>query len=194
MPPLVDFKGRVISIGTGLGAHEIADAFLRLHNSKHHASPITLYILGEADALSAMDAMLLTSIMGSIRSPIETIGLGLLTGWQPLLLACGTPGQRYLLQNTLISISPINWRGSSMTRPQIGLAYKTDSETHQIQIHFQRQIKTLLQALDLNPEIFEQSRILSARDAVDQKFADRVHENIMAHQITRRSEIYEQQQ
>ncbi len=186
MEPLFDLRGRVLPIGTGLTTNAIVDGLLRLHACKHHAKPITIYIVGGTNdpALSPVDAMLIAAVMRTVRSPIRTVGLGLLTGWQPLLLACGTIGQRYLLRHTLVSITPPEW-GHGLPKTIIGLRQSPhEPAQQQIERRLQQQHQELLAELKLPPDRFATHQMLDSKTAVATGLADQVVERILNPEIS----------
>lgn len=184
MEPLYDFRGRVLPIGTGLGTNAIVDGLLRLHACKQYAKPITIYIVGGTNepALSPVEAMLIAGVLRMVRSPLRTVGLGLLTGWQPLLLACGTVGQRYLLRHTLVSVTPPEW-GHGLPKTIIGLHQSANEPMHrQTERTLQLQHRELMAELKLPPDFFSTHRLLDSKTAVAVGLADHVVERIITPQ------------
>ncbi len=178
MEPLYDFRGRTLPVGTGLTANAIVDGLLRLHAGKHHAKPVTIYVVGGNDPapISAVEAMMIAEVMRTVRSPLRTAGFGLLTGWLPLILACGTVGQRYLLPHTLVSLSPPDWI-HGLQKTVIGL-HRSANEPAQQQTErlLQQQHQELLAELKLPAKTFATHRILSASAAIEAGIADHVVE------------------
>jgi hypothetical protein len=104
--PFLDFKGRTLSLGGGISTPVACDALLRLQNSQDWERPITIY-LGVSEPhdvpLSALDALQVSSLIGCLRVPvIRTVALGLLRGYEPLVLAAGSRGQRHLMAQALL--------------------------------------------------------------------------------------------
>ena len=181
MEPLYDFRGRVLPIGTGLTTNAIVDGLLRLHAcNKHYAKPITIYIVGGTNepALTPVEAMLIAGIMRTVRSPLHTVGLGLLTGWQPLLMACGTTGRRYLLRHTLVTVTPPEW-GHGLPKSIIGM-HQSAQEPVQRQTEriMQQQHRALLAELKLPSDLFDTHRLMDPKAAVVIGLADHVVEHI----------------
>jgi ATP-dependent protease ClpP protease subunit len=187
MEPLFDFRGRVLPIGTGLTTNAIVDGLLRMHAcNKHHAKPITIYVVGGIDAasISAVEVMLITGVMRIVRSPIRTVGLGILTGWQPLLLACGTAGQRYLMRQTLLSVAPPDWN-HGLPKTVIGLHQSAHEPMHrQTERTLQQQHRELLAELKLPPDLFTTHQLLDSKTAVATGLADQVVERILNPEIS----------
>jgi ATP-dependent protease ClpP protease subunit len=186
MEPLFDFRGRVLPIGTGLSTNVIVDGLLRLHSCKQHAKPITIYIVGGTNepALLPVEAMLIAGVMRTVRSPLRTIGLGLLTGWQPLLLACGTVGQRYLLRHTLVSLAPPEW-GHGQPKSIIGLHQSAHEPMHrQTERIMQQQHHELLTEIKLPLDLFATNRLLDPKAAMEVGLADQVVERILKPELS----------
>jgi ATP-dependent protease ClpP protease subunit len=187
MEPLFDFRGRVLPIGTGLGTNTVVDGLLRLHAcNKHHAKPITIYIVGGTNdpALSPVEAMLIAGVMRTVRSPLRTVGLGILSGWHPLLLACGTIGQRYLLRHTLVSVAPPDWN-HGLPKNFIGLRQSAhEPSQQQTERLLQQQHRELLTELNLPPDIFASRRFLDPKAAVAVGLADQVVGRILNPEIS----------
>lgn len=185
MEPLFDFRGRVLPIGTGLSTNAIVDGLLRLHSCKSHAKTITIYIVGTNDpALSPIEAMMIAEVMRTVRSPLRTVGLGLLTGWQPLLLACGTVGQRYLLRHALVSITPPEW-SHGQPKSIIGL-HQSAHEPVQRQTErvMRQQHHELLAELKLPRDLFTTFRLLDPKAAVEVGLADQIVERILKPELS----------
>lgn len=122
--------------------------------------------------------------MRTVRSPIRTVGLGLLSGWHPLLLACGSSGQRYLLSHTLVSITPPEW-GHGLQKSIIGL-HQSAHEPAQQQTErlLQQQHRELLAELKLPPDLFATHQLLDSKTAVATGLADQVVERILNPEIS----------
>ena len=182
MEPLFDFRGRVLPIGTGLTTNAIVDGLLRLHAcNKHHAKPITIYVVGGTNdpALSPVEAMLIMGVMRIVRSPMRMVGLGILSGWQPLLLACGTAGQRYLLRQTLVSVAPPDWN-HGLPKTVIGLHQSAHEPVqHRTERLLQQQHRELLAELKLPVDLFTSHQVLDSKAAVARGLADQVVERIL---------------
>jgi len=183
MEPLFDLRGRIVAIGTGVTTNAAVDGLLRLHASKQFARPIRLYVVGGTEpttVLPGVEAMLLAQVLGVIRSPIRTVGLGLLRGWLPLILACGTRGQRCLLPQTLLDLGPLSWDGLPLTRAPIGLQPPPrKSAQQQTEKLLQKQLRSLLAELKLSAKLFATNRVWTAQMAVKHQLADKVVERMV---------------
>jgi len=183
MEPLFDLRGRIVAIGTGVTTNTIVDGLLRLHAAKQFPRPITLYVVGGTEAttpLSGVEAMLLVQVMRVIRSPIRTVGIGLLQGWLPLLLACGTRGQRFLLPQTVLALGRLEWEGLPLTRAPIGLQPPPrTSAYHQTENLLQKQLRGLLAELKLPAILFATNRVWTAQMAIKHQLADRIVERMV---------------
>ena len=178
MEPLFDLQNRIVAVGTGSSTSAVADALLRFHAAKAKSKAVTLYVVGAvagATPLPAGDALLLIDVLRSLAPPIRTVGFGLLTGWQNLLLAAGTPGQRYLLARSLVAVEPLEWTGLTLPRYPLGLQGHAASPALMAQ-QLQQQLDRLLGELNLAPEIFKTPRLLNASEAIEHHFADQVYE------------------
>jgi hypothetical protein len=188
MEPLFDLDARVLAIGTGVSTNAVVDGLLRLHAAKKFSRPITFYIVGGADGaapLTAVDAMLVGSVMRTVRSPIRTVGLGWLRNWQPLLLASGTLGQRYLLPQTLVALGPLDWNSLPLPRTPIGLHHSPPEMTQpQTERMLQSQLDGFLSELKLPPELFSRNRLLTAQEAVENRLADHLVERISTPELS----------
>ena len=111
MEPLFDLAGRTVAIGAGLPMEAVIDALLRMNACpKNWRTPITLYLgIGSEQrrGLRACEAILACALIRSLRSPVHTVGLGLMHGFEPLVLAVGQPGQRHLLPQSLIFLGEL---------------------------------------------------------------------------------------
>jgi len=187
MEPLFDYQGRTLAIGTGASTNAVVDGLLRMHAAKQFARPITLYIVGGANdtvPLQGVEALLLVGVLRTIRSQTRTVGLGLLRGWQPLLLAAGTAGQRCLLPQTLVSLGPLEWQGLPLAQNPIGLQPSPpESAYHQTERLLQKQLRQLLSELKLPAKLFGTDRFLTAHDAVKHRLADHVVERIVTPEL-----------
>jgi ATP-dependent protease ClpP protease subunit len=181
MTPLFDQEGRTLALGTGASIGEVVDGLLRFHAAKGFKKPITFYVVGGAEAapgLTATEAMMLVGVMRTLRSPIRTVGLGWLRGWQPVVLAGGTPGQRFLIEHTLLSVAPLEW--ADHAKPHIGWQpTRQEQLKHQTERLLQEQIHHLLGRLQLDPASFASDRVLNPVEAIDARFADHVVDQIL---------------
>lgn len=178
MEPLFDLRGRIVAIGTGATTSAVVDALFRMQAAKQRSRPITVYMVGatvESTPLLAGDALLLADVIRSIASPVRTVGFGMLTGWQPLLLACGSPGERFLLTRSLVALGPLDWNGLALPKNPIGLqpqASPQPSSAIRQQLH--GQLQRLLTELNLESDLFADHRLLNADEAIASRLADRV--------------------
>ena len=178
MEPLFDLDHRIVAIGTGASTSAIVDRLLRLHAAKQRSRRITLYVVGttaEMPPLSAGDALLLADVLRSIAPPIRTVGFGLLTGWQPVLLACGTRGERYMLTHSLVAAGPLDWTGLTLPKNSIGLQSPAHPTTL-IRQQLDRQVQALFTELKLVPDLFARHHLLTAQEAIANGLTDHVVE------------------
>jgi hypothetical protein len=167
--PLWDLAGRTLNHDADVTG--TIEKLLRLQNAADHQRPITLYVVGTpaAPMCSPTDALLLCALIRMLRSPVQTVGMGLLQSSQALVLAAGTY-RRFLLRHSFISLAPIPWHSVALSRTPIGLGSKL-STTQEI---LDAQIQMLLAELKLAPDLFLSERLLTAEAAVQHKLADLV--------------------
>jgi hypothetical protein len=108
MQPLFDLTGRTIAIGGTLPTDAVVDALLRMNaDPRRWRTPITLYLGVRAEPqyrINAIEALQICFLIRSLRSPTHTVAIGLLHGFEPLVLAAGKAGQRHVLPSVLISL------------------------------------------------------------------------------------------
>ncbi len=90
---------------------QAVEQLLRLDNQS--VAPIRLYLFSPGGSVHAGFAILDT--VRHLRSPVYTIGFGLVASMASLLLAVGSRGHRYLLPNTRVMIHPA--RGETAGQP-----------------------------------------------------------------------------
>ena len=160
--PLTDYSARILCLG-----HEVTatiDGLLRLQHTRDHKKPITLYVLGthSASPLPLGDAVTLCSVMRSLKSPVQTCGLGFIQPTQALVLAAGT-GKRWLLKHSLVHLAPL----PGMTRLNLGFNGLAQGKNI-----FETQFEALLQELKLSPALFLNEQHLDAQQAIANNLAD----------------------
>lgn len=96
-------QSRIVFIGGTINAslsNSVVSALLYLDSQSHE--PIKLYINSPGGMVSAGFAIIDT--MQAIGSPVETVCVGLAASMAAVILACGEPGKRSLLQNSEVMI------------------------------------------------------------------------------------------
>jgi ATP-dependent protease ClpP protease subunit len=169
--PLWDLAGRTLCLGYEVS--NTIEGLLRLQNTADYQRPISLYIYGSASMPAPLptDAMLVCGLIRILRSPVQTIGMGLLQQTQALVLAAGTH-HRCLIRHTLLAMSPIKWDAVAAARNPIGLNHRLPHSSPHAML--QAQLEQLLSELSLDPHWFQTEQLLTAEQAVDQHFAEAV--------------------
>jgi ATP-dependent protease ClpP protease subunit len=167
--PLWDLAGRTLCLG-----HDVSntiEGLLRLQNATNYQRPITLYIYGSPSmpAPSPTDAMLVCALIRVLRSPVQTVGMGLIQSAQSLVLAAGTH-RRYLIRHALVSLSPMKWETVPSARAAISFGQQTPSRSPRTQL--EEQFEQLVSELKLDPELFQSDQLLPAEAAVQHQLAD----------------------
>ena len=163
---LWDLSGRTVCLGRDI--HAVVDGLLRLQNTKDHAAPITLYLVGSPTTPppSPNDALMLCSVLRSLRSPVTTAGMGLLHPTQTLVLASGTH-RRCLLPHAMVSLAPLLWQ--IVQRP-LGLHASATAPDALLD----SQLSELLCEIKLEPDLFATERLLTAEQAIAHRLADEI--------------------
>ena len=94
---------RIVFIGDTITpelSNTVVSALLYLDSENHE--PIKLYINSPGGVVSAGFAIIDT--MRMIASPVETVCVGMAASMAAVILACGEPGRRSLLQNSEVMI------------------------------------------------------------------------------------------
>jgi len=161
--PLTDFSARILCL-----SHEVTatiDGLLRLQNTRDHKKPITLYVLGTTSSTPPLplgDAITLCSVIRSLKSPVQTCGMGFIQPTQALVLAAGT-GKRWLLKHSLVHLAPL----PGMTRLNLGFNGLAQGKNI-----FETQFEALLVELKLSPSLFQTEQHLDAQQAIANNLAD----------------------
>ena len=96
-------QSRIVFIGDTITpelSNTVVSALLYLDSENHE--PIKLYINSPGGVVSAGFAIIDT--MRMIASPVETVCVGMAASMAAVILACGEPGRRSLLQNSDVTI------------------------------------------------------------------------------------------
>ena len=96
-------QSRIVFIGDTITpelSNTVVSALLSLDSENHE--PIKLYINSPGGVVSAGFAIIDT--MRMIASPVETVCVGMAASMAAVILACGEPGRRSLLQNSEVMI------------------------------------------------------------------------------------------
>lgn len=177
-PPLYDLAGRTLCVGSGASVAEAVDALLRMNASPNsRQTPITLYLgLGgqKEPPLSALEAVQLSSLIGALRSPVHTVGIGLLRGFEMLVLAAGQRQHRHLLPHALLCVSEIEISNLQLPKGAAGLNTRSHSLRELARTLLTGQIRCLASQLGLAPGLWDHPRLLTARQAIELGLADQL--------------------
>jgi len=171
--PLFDLSGRTVCLTPRLPLEFTIDFLLRLHaDPEHWKKPITLYLGLNTDfqrPLRAVEALALCGIIASLRSPTNTVCIGLATGYEALVLAAGK--ERHLLPQSLVSVGE-----NELELPNGNLGLNPSGSSYRIQAQEQihSRIDDLIQHLKLSPDLWRKPQILSATQAVKFRLADKI--------------------
>jgi len=93
--PLGDLDARLLSISSNTPTPIVIDRLLRLQNGDDWQKPITVYISPAEDnrSIGVLDFLQIYAVTRVLRSPIHTVALGTLRGYDPLILAAGQKGE-----------------------------------------------------------------------------------------------------
>jgi len=167
--PFWDLAGKTLYLNPDVS--KTLEGLLRLQNTKDSQRPITLYIIGSATTLPPEDALMVCSMMRALRSPVRTVGMGVLQHTQPLILAAGT-GERHLVQHSVIALSPLKWNNLPCARTPIGL--NAIPGTTPVQGILEEEMKQFLSTIKFDHQLFESEQILTASQALGHRLIDSV--------------------
>lgn len=167
--PFWDLYGRTMSLGR---CDVTIEALLRLQNSRQGERPITFYILGSphSEGLTIEETMAICDVLRELRSPVQTVGMGLLTTTQSIVLAAGT-SRRLLLSHTVISLGEIRFSASTATR-RVGI--NNSRRTNPPEEVQEQQFPHLLTGLGISIPLTGLPRLLGAVEAIEHGFADQI--------------------
>ena len=179
--PLVDLEARILCVSATIPTTVVVDRLLRLQSGRDWQRPIWLYLPGadgpgtEAPTLSAMDFLTLHAIFRSLRSPVHGVGLGLLRGFEPLLLAACQPGHRYLLPSALCYVGALAVDRLPFSH-ELGLAVASGASLREQAAHLIRgQLDSILAQLQTPASLWQgPPRLFSAQACIAAGLADRI--------------------
>ncbi len=164
--PFWDVAGRTMSLGQ---CALTIEGLLRLQNTKHPERPITLYILGnpQTEPLTPVETLMVCDVIRSLRSPVQTVGIGFLSPTQSIVLAGGT-GRRMLLPHSMLFLTEIRF-SSPIDPRRVGI--NACGRTSPSQESMEERFMHLLNELKI-AECFSASQTLCATAAVEHGLAD----------------------
>jgi hypothetical protein len=174
--PLFDLHARTLAIGHGAPLATVIDALLRMNgDSRRWKTPITLYLgVGSATELtvSASDALALSSVIRSMRSAIHPIGIGVLRGFEAIVLASGSRCHRHLLPDAVVCIGGIELAEFQMPNGTVGLNRHGPTLREQAKVLLAGNIRRFAQRTGLPTDFWDETRVLDAQSAVSVGLAD----------------------
>jgi len=177
--PLFDLAGRTVAFGGSLPTDAVIDALLRMNACpKNWRTPITIYLGVGSErrhGIRALEAIQTCSLIRSLRSPVHTVGLGLLPEFEALVLAAGQPGQRHLLPHALISLGGLDVDDiTHLPNGSVGLGhhYREPSLREQAKSLIKIQIQQLTKELGLPRNLWSRPRMITATQAIKLGMAD----------------------
>lgn len=164
-------KERIIFLGTPIN-DQIANltvAQLLYLNQQDPERPIQMYINCPGGIIYA--GLAVYDTMQSISNPITTWAVGVTASFGTVLLAAGTPGQRYALPHATIHMHPAGGGAQGYT-PDVEIQYKEmkrlqDTMHHILAKHTGQKIETISQD-------FERDRWMDAVMAKEYGFVDEI--------------------
>ena len=175
--PLVDLNARILSISVDTPTQIVIDRLLRLNNAKNWQEPITIYISPSEDSrsLTILDFLQIHAVLKICRAPIHTVALGMLRGFEVLLLANGTKGHRKILEHSLLCIEPFRFDNLPFADSPIGIGQQQGASLReQAESLLRRELDTVFQELNLDPAVFHRSQIIGSERGISLGIADAV--------------------
>lgn len=175
--PLIDFDSRLLNFSANTPTNLVVDLLLRLHNAKNWAEPVTIYISPSenSSALTVLEFLKIHAVLRAIRSPVHTVALGMLRGYELLLLASGVKGHRHILEHSLLFVEPFGFEGLPFTDHPIGIEHVKGTSLYEQATELLRaELAVVLRHMRLDATLFQTPRVLSAAQAIALGIADRV--------------------
>jgi hypothetical protein len=179
--PLVDFEARVVCLSARTPVSVLVDRLLRLQSAPQWREPITLYLLGDDEGgskqrtLSALEFLMLYSVIRALRSAVHGVALGLHRGFEPLLLAACQRGNRLLLPTAMACVGPFEIEELPLSNAPVGLApHPGQSLREQAKGLVHAQLNHILIDLGLDRSLWQEPRVLTAGGAIKAGIADAI--------------------
>jgi ATP-dependent Clp protease protease subunit len=177
--PLFDYEARIISVLGDLGVPEanlIVDQLLRLDAESN--APITVFVSSRGGTM--VDGLKITDALGLLRSPVTSVGLGLIEGAGFLLLVMAD--ERIIFPSTLISTAGL-WdlpHLHSDAKRSMGINAGADAE-EQLHKQIKRRVEDVIISSNGKLPAFLADyslapQILNARACLDHGIADAIVE------------------
>ena len=186
--PLWDLTNRTLALGKEITM--TIDGLLRMQNDRHSKRPITLYIMGMQEAANPTptDTLALCSVIQALRSPVRTVGMGNLMNRQPLILAAGT-AERLMMNHSIMTLSPINWECQPMQRGPLN--FQDGEKFASAREILEKEMEAVMKELNLEKQLLNSSRVLTAAEAVRLNLADEVITDFKQTPNRSRTQTYE---
>ena len=175
--PLVDLDARLLSISSNTPTPIVIDRLLRLQNGDDWQKPITVYISPAEDnrSIGVLDFLQIYAVTRVLRSPIHTVALGTLRGYDPLILAAGQRGHRHILNHSLICLEPFKFDGLPFCERPIGMAQAPGASLReQAEKLLRAELDAIMQDLRLDRDLFKIPKIVSAEESIAKGLADAI--------------------
>ena len=174
---LTDINARTLCGNSRSSVESLIEALLRMQNAPSWERPIFFYLgLGKTGQppMDALDILSLCDTIRVLRSPVHTFALGLLSGLEPLLLASGQTGHRYVLPHAMVAVGAVANVSLPLPNGVVGLRPnpREPSLQHQGQDWLQLQVEGLTRELGLSPHFWSHPRILGADQIIQAGLAD----------------------
>ncbi len=178
-------KERIIFLGTAINdqiANLIVAQLLYL-NQQDPERNISMYINSPGGVIYS--GLAIYDTMQSISNPISTFAVGVTASMATVLLAAGTPGQRYALPHATVHMHPAGGGAQGYT-PDVEIQYKEmkrlqDTMHHILAKHTKQDPKKIA-------EDFERDRWMDAIVAQEYGLVDEVMGSPIFHEVTKKSE------
>lgn len=173
--PLVDSELRLLSFSANTPTQLVVDRILRLGNAKEGQKPIKIYISPTENGLSIpiLDFLQIHAALKSIRSPVHTVALGTLRGYEVLLLAAGAKGHREILENSMLPIEAFRYDGLPFTVTAVDPSQGKSLHEQAIEL-FRAELAVVLTNLQVDVTFFQVPQVISPKQAIALGIADRV--------------------
>ncbi len=171
-------KERIIFLGTAINdqvANLIVAQLLYL-NQQDPERQISMYINSPGGIIYS--GLAIYDTMQSINNPISTFAVGVTASMATVLLAAGTPGQRYALPHATVHMHPAGGGAQGYT-PDVEIQYKEMKRLQETMHHILA--KHTHQTVEKISEDFERDRWMDAINAKDYGLVDEVMGDLIYH-------------
>lgn len=170
------FKNRIIFESSYIGMSVATNMIFTLLslNRKSDVDEIKLY-LGSSDG-TYLDTLAIYDTIKTLKNPISTLGIGLISGYPVLLLCCGEKGKRYMLKHSQIYLSqPYTYTEKKSTQ-QTDIVLESENLSKEREVFENLLVKYTKCNKELIHQLIEEEKKLTAEDAVNYGFVDAILE------------------